>query len=125
MKNLILISFFWIFELSALHAQNTLRPNMYYQNMHYYNAAAGIEDTSSHASFAAYAKYKYVRLQQEDENDVWVKPVNLYFNHLYNLDRKNSVNMSYIYDGYSFYNRNINRFYLARPQPLPNFQRVF
>lgn len=89
-----------------LIAQNTLRPNIYFRNMHYYNTAAGIEDTSSHASFGAYAKYKYVSVDDND-NEVWVKPVNLYFNHLYNLDKKNSFNLSYLFDGYSFYNRHI------------------
>lgn len=90
--------------LNELYAQNTLRPNIYFQNMHYYNTAAGIEDTSLRASFGAYAKYKYV---PTDNDEIWVKPVNLYFNHIYNLNSKNSFNASYIYDGYSFYNRNI------------------
>ncbi|WP_343632668.1 type IX secretion system membrane protein PorP/SprF [Fluviicola sp.] len=94
-----------LFSASAgLFAQNTLRPNIYFRNMHYYNTAAGIEDTSSRASFGAYAKYKYVPAENDE---VWVKPVNLYFNHIYNLNAKNSVNASYIYDGYSFYSRNI------------------
>ncbi len=109
MKGLIFTLLIWISGYPILLAQNTLRPNIYYQNMHYYNTAAGNEDTAYHVSFAAYAKYKYVPTDHDDDNDnsIWVKPVNLYFNHIYNLDRKNAVNVSYIYDGYSFYNRNI------------------
>ena len=90
--------------LSTSLAQNTLRPNIYFQNMHYYNTAAGIEDTSAHASFSLYAKYKFV---PSDNEGIWKKPVNLYFNHIYHINAKNSVNVSYIYDGYSYYNRNI------------------
>lgn len=89
---------------TGLFAQNTLRPNIYFGNMHYYNTAAGIEDTVSRASFSTYAKYKYVPAENDQ---VWVKPVNLYFNHIYNLNSKNSFNASYLYDGYSFYSRNI------------------
>jgi hypothetical protein len=109
MKNLILVLLFLAFGIPRGTAQNTLRPNMYYQNMHYYNAAAGIEDTSSRMSFSAYAKYKYVpaNYDEYEDDDIWIKPINLYFNHIYNINKKNSVNMSYIYDGYSFYNRNI------------------
>lgn len=104
MKTFILPLLIFISASTGLHAQNTLRPNIYFQNMHYYNTASGIEDTAFHASFGGYAKYKYV---SSDNDEVWVKPVNLYFNHIYNLDPKNSINASYLYDGYSFYNRNI------------------
>ncbi len=107
MKKIILLLLVLTPGFIHLSAQNTLRPNIYFQHMHYYNTAAGIEDTSAHASIAAYAKYKYVPTDDNGNNEVWVKPVNLYFNHIYNLDTKNSFNLSYIYDGYSFYNRNI------------------
>lgn len=104
MKKHTLLLLMVIWEFTGLYAQNTLRPNIYFRNMHYYNPAAGIEDTLYRASFGGYAKYKYV---SSDNDEVWVKPVNLYFNHIYNLDSKNSFNASFIYDGYSFYNRNI------------------
>ncbi len=104
MKKYTLLLLIVISKLTGLYAQNTLRPNIYFRNMHYYNTAAGIKDTSYRASFGGYAKYKYVH---SDNKEVWVKPVNLYFNHIYNLDSKNSINASYLYDGYSFYNRNI------------------
>lgn len=104
MKKILLIAFFGMLLSPVLHAQNTLRPNIYFQKMHYYNTAAGIEDTAAHTSFDAYAKYKFV---PSDNDDVWKKPVNLYFNHIYNINAKNSVNMSYLYDGYSYYQRNI------------------
>lgn len=104
MKTFILPLLIFVSASTGLYAQNTLRPNIYFQNMHYYNTASGIEDTAFRASFGGYAKYKYVH---SDNDEVWVKPVNLYFNHIYNLDSKNSINASYLYDGYSFYNRNI------------------
>ena len=104
MKKFILLLLIFVSTSTGLNAQNTLRPNIYFQNMHYYNTAAGIEDTAFRASFGGYAKYKYVH---SDNDEVWLKPVNLYFNHIYNLDAKNSLNASYLYDGYSFYNRNI------------------
>lgn len=87
----------------TLWAQNTLRPNIYFQNMHYYNAAVGISDTSAIRSFAFYAKDKFV---SKDNDVVWNKPVNIYLNHIYKPNQKNSFNVSYIYDGYSFYSRN-------------------
>jgi hypothetical protein len=104
MKKSLLLFLILMASLTRIIAQNTLRPNIYFQNMHYYNTAAGIEDTTSSMSFMAYAKYKYVPAENDE---IWVKPVNLFFNHIYNLNSKNSFNMSYIYDGYSFYNRNI------------------
>ncbi|WP_300665686.1 type IX secretion system membrane protein PorP/SprF [Fluviicola sp.] len=102
MKNVYTLAFILTALSSVIHAQNNLRPNMYFQKMHYYNVAAGIEDSSAHASFDLYAKYKIL----PESNDVWKKPVNIYFNHIYNLNQKNAFHMSYIYDGYSYYNRN-------------------
>lgn len=100
------ISFFLIIVACGftLQAQNTLRPNIYFQNMNYYNAAVGVSDTSAKRYLSFYAKDKFV----SSENDaIWDKPVNIYLNHIYSPDQKNSFNVSYIYDGYSFYNRNI------------------
>ncbi len=104
MKNRYSLAFILVALSSVVYSQNTLRPNIYFQKMHYYNVAAGIEDSSVHASFDLYAKYKFV---PEGNEDVWKKPVNIYFNHIYNLNQKNAFHMSYLYDGYSYYNRNI------------------
>ncbi len=104
MKKVYTLTLILVALSSGIQAQNTLRPNMYFQKMHYYNVAAGIEDTSAHASFDLYAKYKFV---PEENDDVWQKPVNIYFNHIYNLNQKNAFHLSYLYDGYSYYNRNI------------------
>lgn len=104
MKKILFLTLAGGFLHIGIHAQNTLRPNMYFQNMHYYNTAAGIEDSLSHASFDLYAKYKFVPRENEE---LWVKPVNIYFNHCYNLNKKNSFNVSYLFDSYSFYKRHI------------------
>lgn len=87
----------------TLKGQNTLRPNIYFQNMNYYNAAAGSGDTSAKRNFAFYAKDKFV---SSDNDQIWDKPVNIYLNHIFSPDQKNTFNISYIYDGYSFYSRN-------------------
>ncbi|WP_222166406.1 type IX secretion system membrane protein PorP/SprF [Edaphocola aurantiacus] len=104
MKKIYLFAATLCAAVTAMYAQNTLRPGIYYHNMHYYNAAAGLDDTAAKASVDIYARNKFV---QDENKDTWEKPLNLYLNHIYNLDQKNSFNVSYLYDGYSFYKRNI------------------
>lgn len=106
MKNVYTLAFILVAFSSVIHAQNTLRPNIYFQKMHYYNVAAGIEDSSNHIAADLYAKCKFI---PEGNQDVWKKTVNIYFNTILNLNGngKSAVHLSYIYDGYSYYNRNI------------------
>lgn len=87
----------------SIRAQNTLRPNIYFQNMNYYNPASGVRDTSFQQNLSLYLKDKYVN---EDNDVIWNKPTNVYLNHIYNRNSKSTYNVSYIYDGYSFYSRN-------------------
>lgn len=106
MKNRYSLAFILVALSSVVYSQNTLRPNMYFQKMHYYNVAAGIEDSSNHASYDLYAKYKFV---PEASDETWKKPVNIYFNYIHDLKEKNKnvIHFSYLYDGYSYYTRNI------------------
>lgn len=71
--------------------------------MNFYNAAAGISDTSATCEFSAYVKDKIV---SDDNDEVWDKPAKIYLNHIGNMNNKAFYNISYIYDGYSFYSRN-------------------
>lgn len=104
MKNI--ISFLLILtttSLSVVVAQNTLRPNIYFQNMNFYNPADGISDTSAKREASVYLKDKIV---PNDNEEVWEKPVNIYLNYLCNINSNSFYNVSYIYDGYSYYSRN-------------------
>ncbi len=88
----------------SVQAQNTLRPALYFQNMNYYNAGAGIGDTAATRDLSLYARYK---LLKAPDSEVWNKPVSLYLNHLHKLGEKSFLHASYLYDGYSFYKRHI------------------
>lgn len=83
-------------------AQNTLRPNLYFQNMNYYNAGAGIYDNTYSRNISFYAKNRFV---SKDNDAIWNKPANIYLNYIGKLDKTGFLNLSYVYDGYSFYNR--------------------
>ena len=83
-----------------VHGQNTIRPNIYFQNMNYYNVAAANQDTGYKYHISAYARYKFAR--SED----WNKPANLFVNHIGRIDKISSFySASYIYDSYSFFDR--------------------
>lgn len=89
--------------MHPVFAQNSLRPNIYLDNLNYYNAGADINDDTHTKYLSFYLKDKFV---PEENNAVWSKPVNVYLNYLGNINQKSFFNISYIYDGYSFYNRN-------------------
>lgn len=90
--------------ICKVQAQQSLTPSLYLHNMHYYNVAAGLEDSAVSTSFDAYMKHKFVRTENED---TWQKPATVYLNHLYTWDRKHTASVSYIQDRYSFYSRHI------------------
>jgi hypothetical protein len=93
--------FFALGSLTTM-AQNTLRPNLYYNNMNYYNVASSDSDSARAKSLMLYVKKKYIG---NDNDVVWSKPANIYLNYIGSIDTKSFLNVSYIYDGYSFYNR--------------------
>jgi len=87
----------------ASGAQNSIRPNIYLQDMQYYNPASVAIDSSQSSQTTVYGKYKSVA----NEDDIWKKPMNLWLNHAGRIARSNSFyTISYVNDVYSFYNRN-------------------
>ncbi len=101
MKKIFLIIATAVFSIAG-EAQNTLRPNLYLQRMNYYNPAAGINDSVFKRELSFYAKEKFV---DKDNDAIWVKPATVYLNYLGALNGRDFLNLSYIFDGYSFYNR--------------------
>ncbi|MDQ6477555.1 type IX secretion system membrane protein PorP/SprF [Dyadobacter sp. LHD-138] len=87
----------------ATRAQNSIRPNIYLQDMQYYNPASVAIDSSQSSQTAIYGKYKSV----DNEDDIWKKPMNLWLSHAARIGRSNSFyTISYVNDVYSFYDRN-------------------
>lgn len=89
--------------VSSSYGQSTMRPNIYFGDMNYYNIAAiPLKDTQS-INFSFYTKYKFV----ENESYVWNKPPVFFLNHVGSLKNKHSFyNVAIISDQYSFYSRN-------------------
>lgn len=96
---------FFFFTFAAMHssAQNTIRPNMYYHDMNFYNPASGSDDTAQKRLLSVYYKFK---LNEEQNDVVWSKPANIFLNHIGTIGKKSFYSVSYIYDKYSFYTRN-------------------
>lgn len=87
----------------TVKAQNTIRPNIYLQDMHYYNPASVRLDSNHHSQSAVYGKYKSV----ENEMDIWNKPAQIWLNHAGRIGQGHSFyTVSYVNDRYSFFNRN-------------------
>lgn len=84
------------------YGQSTLRPNIYFKNMNYYNAAAGAADTAAKYDLSIYGKQKLV-----DNDEVWKKPMSLFVNYIGKLKKvPGFYSVGYINDRYSFYDRN-------------------
>jgi hypothetical protein len=97
-----LIAFIFITGSLPLIAQNTLRPNLYFKNMNYYNVASSDSDSTRIRSAMLYVKKKFI---PGDNDVVWSKPVNVYLNYIGSIGEKSFFSASYISDGYSYYNR--------------------
>ncbi len=83
--------------------QNSIRPNIYLQDMQYYNPASVPLDSNYRLQTAVYAKYKSV----DNEEAIWNKPMNIWLSHVNRIGQSNSFfTLSYVSDGYSFFNRN-------------------
>jgi len=94
-----------LLSVFALKAQNIFRPNIYYNHLNFYNPAAGWADTSK-GNAAVYLQHKW------ENNDVFEKPANVFASYLTSSEnRKHRYSAGYLYDGYSFYTRNL--FYLG------------
>jgi len=84
-----------------LIAQNTFRPNLYYNHLNFYNPAAGWAD-SIKGNASVYLQHKW------EENDVFEKPANIFASYLTSSENnKHRYSAGYLYDGYSFYTRNL------------------
>jgi type IX secretion system PorP/SprF family membrane protein len=89
--------------VSAAFAQNTMRPNIYFENMSFYNAAAATDGVNLSPTVSLYLKDKFV----DDQNDeIWHKPPIAAISYLARIDDLATYHVAYIYDGYSFYSRN-------------------
>lgn len=85
-------------------AQNTIRPNIYLQDMQYYNPASVAIDDDHRSQTAIYGKYKSV----DNEDEIWDKPMNIWLSHAGRIGNSNSFyTVSYLNDRYSFFNRNV------------------
>jgi type IX secretion system PorP/SprF family membrane protein len=103
MRAFYLIIFFAVTFPLASSAQNSIRPNIYLQDMQYYNPASIALDSTQSSQAAIYGKYKSV----DNQDDIWKKPMNLWLSHVGRIGSSNSFyTISYVNDVYSFYNRN-------------------
>jgi len=87
----------------GLNAQNSIRPNIYLQDMQYYNPAVVAIDSNHRLQTAVYGKHKWV----DNEDGIWKKPMNIWVSHAGRIGHGNSFyTVSYVNDRYSFFNRN-------------------
>lgn len=102
MRAFFVLLFVLTFSLE-LTAQNSIRPNIYLQDMQYYNPASVAIDTNQFSQTAVYGKYKSV----DNDDDIWKKPMTFWLSHVGRIGKTNSFyTISYVNDVYSFYNRN-------------------
>jgi len=86
-----------------LSAQNSIRPNLYFQDMNFYNPAHISMDSSQNYCFSLLGSYKFIK----NEEAIWKKPMSVYLNHIGRIKHNNLYySVSYLNDSYSFFNRN-------------------
>jgi hypothetical protein len=82
--------------------QTAMRPSIYFQNMNFYNPAAGLQDTTWSRELSVYAKRKFV----DNDDAIWKKPANVFVSYIHgNKNHDRFAMLGYVYDGYSFYTR--------------------
>lgn len=90
---------------SETFAQSLIRQDMYFNNMNYINAAAGISDTAFNNDLQLYMIHRFV------PNNQWKKAPNVFLNYIGKIDKiKGSINVGYVYDNYSFFDRHLLQF---------------
>jgi type IX secretion system PorP/SprF family membrane protein len=102
MKRLLL----WILMLISSQAmsQNNFKPNLFDQDIHYYNPAHISLDTGQRARILLQGQYKVIA----NESEVWHKNPNVYAAYTGKLKSASSfVSASVLYDQYSFFTRNV------------------
>jgi hypothetical protein len=103
MRHAILIMLIVSGLASRIWAQNSLSPNIYFQDMNYYNPSSLPADTSGNYFISAYTKYKFV----ENDHSIWKKPPSVFVNHIGRLrDKRSFYSIAYLNDSYSYFNRN-------------------
>lgn len=84
-------------------AQNSIWPNIYLQDMQYYNPASVAIDSNQHSQTTVYGEYKSV----ENDDAIWNKPMNIWLSHAGRIGEGNSFyTVSYVNDQYSYFSRN-------------------
>ncbi len=89
-----------LLAITRAQAQESLRPNLYYEHMNYYNPAVTLTDTAYNHSVSLYGKAKVVN------NDLYDRSPALFANYLGRIqDGKGAYQVGLVRDGYSFYSR--------------------
>lgn len=100
MKKLLLIGLLGI--SCGTFSQSLIRQDMYFKNMNYINAAAGLSDTNFSNDLQLYMIHRFV------PNSSYTKAPNVFLNYIGQIDKiKGSVNVGYVYDQYSFFDRHL------------------
>ena len=90
-----------LFLMSAgVFAQNSLQPNIFLNDLHYYNPAAVGISKQENLSITAYGKQRFV------EGDIYRKPLNPWINYVNRVRENDILTVSYIHDSYSYFSRN-------------------
>lgn len=101
MKKLLFIALFGIYFQTF--SQSLIRQDMYFNNMNYINAAAGISDTTFKNDMQLYVIQRFI-----PNNSSWKKAPNVFLNYITKVDKiKGSVNVGYVYDNNSFFDRHL------------------
>lgn len=91
-------------------SQSLIRQDMYFNNMNYINAAAGISDTAFNNDIQLYMIHRFI-----PNNSSWKKAPNVFLNYISKIDKiKGSINVGYVYDNYSFFDRHLLQVGYAR-----------
>ena len=103
MKNIYIIITLSIIFSVKISAQNSIRPNIYFQDMNFYNASSVPIDSSQNYYFSLLGNYKFVK----NESEIWDKLPTFYLNHIGRIKDYNLYySVAYLNDNYSFFNRN-------------------
>ncbi|MEZ4937908.1 MAG: type IX secretion system membrane protein PorP/SprF [Crocinitomicaceae bacterium] len=99
-KRIFTISIF-IWAFSLIQAQDIIPVKYYYNNLNYYNPAAGLKDSATHHKVQVYGSYKFIK-----NPPVWKSYPVLMANYEGKFGNDHSlVNAYYVFDNYSFYSR--------------------
>lgn len=86
--------------LGKSYSQETIRTDYYFNNLNYFNTAAGLKDTNYNHQIQLYGNYKFISSPTFKPSPVMM------LSYLGMFGNRNSfVNAHYIYDNYSFYTR--------------------